>query len=161
GVYVTVVTSWSTAVSHLALDEATGALKWQADPNIGSAFSTFSTVAVAAGNVYWDDGFGFHLFANDAATGAPVWTFNLPAASFQGPTYSGGMVFASDLNGDIYALDSFTGTQLWQASMGNTVTSAPTVAGGVVYVGDYSGVVHALDALTGQKIWDSPAVGAL
>ena len=159
--YVTFVTSSNTAVSLLAIDEATGALKWQVDSNIGFAFSTFSTVAVAAGNVYWDDGFGFHLFANDATTGAPVWTFNLPAASFQGPTYWGGMVFASDLNGDIYALDAFAGTQLWQTSVGNTVTSAPTVAGGVVYVGDYSGVVHAIDALTGQKIWDSPAVGAL
>src|SRR5205823_2687036 len=62
--YVTFVTGSNAAVSLLAIDEATGALKWQVDSNIGFAFSTFSTVAVAAGNVYWDDGFGFHLFAN-------------------------------------------------------------------------------------------------
>src|SRR5439155_2873591 len=82
GLYVTFVTSSNTAVSLLAIDEATGALKGRVDSNIGCAVSTFSTVAVGSGNVYWDDGFGFHLFANDATTGATVWTCHLAPACF-------------------------------------------------------------------------------
>src|SRR5205823_4606986 len=151
--YVTFVTGSNAAVSLLAIDEATGALKWQVDSNIGFAFSTFSTVAVAAGNVYWDDGFGFHLFANDATTGAPVWTFNLPAASFQGPTYWGGMVFASDLNGDIYALDAFTGQVVWQYRMqAGAVGTSAAYNNGTVFLSTWDGNLWSWDAATGAVL---------
>ena len=159
-VYVVFVTNNFADVTLFALNEATGALKWRVDSSVGFAFRSFTTVVVAAGNVYWNDFFGDTIHANDALTGAPLWTYSMPSVTYQGPTYWGGMVFATDGGGSIVALDAFTGARIWSKTV-DTVTSAPSVVGGVLYVGDYSGTLYALDALSGDQVWAAGGLGAL
>src|SRR3989442_6266689 len=158
-VYAASVTTRACWVSILAVDEATGALVWRADANVGFTFRASTTIAVAAGNVYWYDFFGNSVHANDALTGAPLWTYTMAATVYQGPAYWAGMVYAADGAGNVVALDAFTGSLIWQTTLPSNVVAAPAVAGGVVYVGDGTGTMNALDALTGARIWATPALG--
>src|SRR5438876_227142 len=158
-VYAAFVTNSASSVSIFAVDEATGALVWRADSNVGFTFRASTTIAVAAGNVYWYDFLGNSVHANDALTGAPVWTYPMAATVYQGPAYWAGMVYAADGAGNVVALDAFTGSLIWQTTLPSYVVAAPAVAGGVVYVGDGAGTMNALDALTGALIWSTPGLG--
>ncbi len=158
-VYVAFVTSGASAVTLFSVDAATGSVNWQFDSVVGFASAAFTTPAVAVGNVYWADFSGYTIHANDAATGANVWTYTLSAEVLQGPTFWNGVVYAGDVNGNLVALDAFSGAALWTTSLASTITSAPTLVDGVLYVGDYSGSLYAMDALTGALIWTSPGLG--
>ncbi|TMA07088.1 MAG: hypothetical protein E6J93_00230, partial [Methanobacteriota archaeon] len=157
--WVTGTPAVAYGVSIFAVDEATGALVWRADSNVGFTFRASTTIAVAAGNVYWYDFLGNSVHANDALTGAPVWTYPMAATVYQGPAYWAGMVYAADGAGNVVALDAFTGSLIWQTTLPSYVVAAPAVAGGVVYVGDGAGTMNALDALTGALIWSTPGLG--
>src|SRR5439155_225169 len=81
-VYAAFVTNAASSVSIFAVDEATGALVWRADANVGFTLRASTTIAVAAGNVYWYDFFGNSVHANDALTGALVWTYPMAATVY-------------------------------------------------------------------------------
>src|SRR5207245_9975263 len=101
------------------------------------------------------------VHANDALTGAPLWTYTMAATVYQGPAYWAGMVYAADGAGNVVALDAFTGTLIWQTTLPSNVVAAPAVAGGAVYVGHGTGTMNALDALPGARPWSTPGLGPL
>src|SRR5207247_223429 len=154
--YVTFVTSSNTAVSLLAIDEATGALKWQVDSNIGFAFSTFSTVAVARGNGYWDAAVGFPRLANDAAAGSRGWAFGCTPAS--SPVVAGGYVFEGSFAFDFFsgfmtALDVNTGQVVWQYRMqAGAVGTSAAYNNGTVFLSTWDGNLWSWDAATGAVL---------
>ncbi len=153
-VYVAMSTNSGSSITLFALDETTGATNWSARASAGSA-AAFTTPVVEGSLVFWHDSSGRTLRANDALTGASVWTFRLPARGYHGPTYWSGIVYMTDTNGDVLAVDALMGIEFWRTDIGTTITSAPTVVDGVLYVGDYSGTLFALDALSGKKLWGS------
>src|SRR2546426_205671 len=162
-VYAAFVTNFASSVSIFAVDEATGALVWRADANVGFTFRASTTIAVAAGNVYWYDFLGNSVHANDALTGAPLWTYTMAATVYQGPAYWAGMVYAADGAGNVLALDAFTGSLIWQTTLPSNVVAAPAVAGGVVYVGNgtvflstWDGNLYAWEASTGTLLQQLP-----
>jgi polyvinyl alcohol dehydrogenase (cytochrome) len=119
------------------------------------------------------------MYALDAFTGQPLWTFDiddphpearggLPGIQTSAAVVDGVVYFgAADAN--VYALDAFTGTLKWKHSVGDPdpdiegahVWSSPAVFNGKVYVGKSShrdapcvhGAAIALDAATGAEVW--------
>jgi outer membrane protein assembly factor BamB len=117
------------------------------------------------------------LYAVDAASGTPKWTFatggerRFAAPHIHGlepkaepmpdpfdfylssPTVAGGLVYFGSGDGQIYAVEAATGALRWKVQTGNVVHASPTVVAGVVYVGSFDTYFYALDAATGQVKW--------
>ena len=115
------------------------------------------------------------VFALDAKSGAPLWTFdpkvpgrvgvnaccdavNRGVAAWQGRVYLG------TLDGRLIALDAATGKPAWEVmtvpeGARYTITGAPRVVKGMVLIGNggaemgMRGYVTAYDAGTGKQIW--------
>jgi quinohemoprotein ethanol dehydrogenase len=115
------------------------------------------------------------VFALNAKTGAPIWTYdpkvpgrvgvnaccdavNRGAAAWKGRIYSG------TLDGRLIALDAATGKLVWEVmtvpvGQRYTISGAPRVVKGMVLIGNAGaengmrGYVTAYDADTGKQIW--------
>jgi alcohol dehydrogenase (cytochrome c)/quinohemoprotein ethanol dehydrogenase len=115
------------------------------------------------------------VFALDAKTGAPIWTYdpkvpgkaainaccdvvNRGAAAWKGRIYSG------TLDGRLIALDAATGKLVWEVmtvpeGRRYAITGAPRVVKGMVLIGNggaengMRGYVTAYDADTGNQVW--------
>ena len=119
------------------------------------------------------------MYALDAFSGRPLWTFNIndpnpgDRTGFPGiqssAAVAAGVVYFGGADANVYALDALTGALRWKRSVGNPDTSvegahvwsSPAVFHGKVYVGKAShldapcvrGAVIALDATTGTEVW--------
>jgi quinohemoprotein ethanol dehydrogenase len=115
------------------------------------------------------------VFALDAATGAPLWSYD-PKVNPEwavnaccdvvnrGVAVWKGKVFVGALDGRLVALDAATGKLVWEAmtidrNFRYTITGAPRVAKGKVFIGNggsemgVRGYVSAYDAETGKMEW--------
>jgi polyvinyl alcohol dehydrogenase (cytochrome) len=119
------------------------------------------------------------MYALDASTGQPVWTFDIDDPhpgdrnGFPGIQSSAavedGIVYFGAADANVYALDAHTGALVWKTALGNPDTSvegahvwsSPAVFDGKVYVGKSShidapcvrGALFALDAASGAPVW--------
>ncbi len=137
-----------------ALDANTGTQLWR--QSRGTKQSP-SSPAVANGLVFIGD-LDNNLYAFNARTGAPAWTFTTGNSVWSSPTVANGIVYIISGDGNMYALDAATGTQLWVKTVfqfGTYSTGNPAVAGGVVYIpaGTSGASLYAVDAKTGAPRW--------
>ena len=152
-------------------------VQWFFSTGSGTAFVSASP-SVADGVVYvgaWNG----TMYALDAFSGQPLWTFNIndpnpdDRGGFPGIQASAavvdGVVYFGAADANVYALDALTGALKWKHNVGNPdpnvegahVWSSPAVFNGKVYVGKSShrdapcvrGNVMALDAETGAEVW--------
>jgi quinohemoprotein ethanol dehydrogenase len=115
------------------------------------------------------------VFALDAKTGAPLWTYDpkVPGrvavnaccdAVNRGVSAWNGRVYLGTLDGRLIALDAVTGHPAWQVMTvpeggRYTITGAPRVVKGMVLIGNgggemgVRGYITAYDADTGRQIW--------
>jgi outer membrane protein assembly factor BamB len=140
----------------------------------------------AGGRVFAVSGDG-DLYAANAVTGAPLWTFNTgstPGAA--GLVVSGNLVIADCQvgpntggvpypgHGGLCAVNARTGASVWSWTIseelgepvGSGVLSAPTLAGGLVFVQegiDYNNTpgffIYALNASNGAVVWSAGTCG--
>lgn len=92
-------------------------------------------VMAGHGNAYLsgDDAYGA-IRALNVSTGKMVWEFRMKAPSWVPPlATAGGLVFASDDEGDFFALNSDTGKPLWHFRMGGSSITADTRAIPITY----------------------------
>ena len=144
----------------LALDIATGALRWSFRPQGGTAFSWSASPAVSGGRVFqaaYVQGAGtkaYSLYAFAASSGKRLWKTRVGSSKFltsSSPAVADGVVYYMSPGSRIYAVRASNGKVLWSRAVA-TSASSPVVAGGVVYVG--AGLtVYALDARTGKTLW--------
>jgi quinohemoprotein ethanol dehydrogenase len=115
------------------------------------------------------------VFALNAKTGAPLWTYD-PKASGQagvnaccdvvnrGVAAWNGRVYLGTIDGRLVALDAASGMPVWDvptvpAGGRYTITGAPRIVKGMVLIGNgggemgIRGYVTAYDAQTGKQIW--------
>lgn len=101
--------------------------------------SSTSTPAVANGVVYIGLGNNSpergELYAVNANTGAPLWSFWAAGQIDSSPAVANGVVYFGSEDTNIYALDAGTGALLWKYTTGSEVVSSPAVVNGVLYVG--------------------------
>jgi PQQ-dependent dehydrogenase (methanol/ethanol family) len=115
------------------------------------------------------------LYAFDAATGEPRWTYDPKVqrghSRFaccdvvnRGPAFYRGKVYIGTLDGRLVAVNARTGELVWETQttpkgMAYTITGAPRIANGRVLIGNggaefgVRGYVSAYDAETGDLAW--------
>ena len=145
----------------------------------GSGMAFVSATPSVVGGVVYVGAWNGTMYALDAFSGQPLWTFNIndPHAEDRGgfpgiqssAAVVDGVVYFGAADANVYALDALTGALKWKHSLGNPdpsvegahVWSSPAVFNGKVYVGKSShrdapcvrGNVMALDAETGAEVW--------
>lgn len=142
-----------------AFDLLTGATRWTSQQGTGYR----NGPAVGGGRVFVG-AFDGHLYALDAASGAPLWDRTVDVNPlFSAPTVAGDTVYVhGDNHADQtiwYALDAATGAIRWQTAPApaGVVRPGPAVADGRVYVfGVGQQTLSALDTATGAIRWTVP-----
>ncbi len=145
----------------------------------GSGVGAVSASPTVAGGVAYVGSWNGTMYALDAFSGQPVWTFDIadPHPEARGgipgiqssSAVANGVVYFGAADANVYALDAASGALVWKTSLGDPdpavegahVWSSPAVFGGKVYVGKSShldnpcvrGAVVALDAATGHEVW--------
>ena len=148
-------TFWgSLDLSIFALDKA-GRKKWSTT-TIG--FNTSSPALSRDEKTLYVGSFDAKLYALDAATGTPRWTFPTRDHIYASPALGGDTVYIASTDGSVYAVDAATGKQRWRYDTGDPVRSSPVLgkdpAGGeILYVGSSDGRLYALDAQNGRRRW--------
>src|SRR5207248_2539411 len=95
------------------------------------------------------------LYAFDATTGTPLWSFPTGDLIASSPALVNGVIYVGSNDHYLYAIDT-TGKQRWKASTAGSITSSPAVANGVVYIGSGDGNLYAFKASTGTQLWSAP-----
>jgi len=111
------------------------------------------TQPVVAGGRLFIGGLDGVLYARDARTGAPVWSFATAGPIRHSAAVYNGRVFFGSHDGKVYALDAARGTLCWQFQTGAGVATAPAVANDTVYIGSTDGVFYALNTSNGSAHW--------
>lgn len=152
------------------------AVRWFFSTGTGTA-AVSASPSVVNGVVYVGSWNGT-MYALDAYTGGPSWTFDIHDPHPDDRVFPGiqssaavadGRVYFGAADANVYALEAATGHLVWKVSLGNPDTqvegahgwSSPAVFHGRVYVGKAShldapcvrGAVVALDAATGNEVW--------
>ncbi len=154
----------------IALDSATGAIRWRQRLD-----SVTAGGPLASGGAVYVAGRDGTVWALGASDGRVLWTeTGVQSASgvlgSSSPAMGDGTVYFPMTSGDILAFGT-DGAPLWSGSVVgdragrghagiNDLTGDPVLSGGTVYSGSASGTTAALDAQTGQRIWTAPQ-GAL
>ena len=141
-------------VDRFALDARTGALLWD------SGLHTASSPAVVNGVVYTVSNTDNKVYALNAATGKPLWSYQASNNTFSSPALANGIVYIGASDGNVYSLNAATGDLLWKYTIGgaNSFFFAG-VRGRSVYIGSRDGNLYALDGSTGALRWKYTALG--
>ncbi len=94
----------------------------------------------------------YGLYAFDAATGDPRWTYHVPQLIQGNATLSGGLFYLGQTD-FLYAVDAATGGGRWQRHVAGLSQVTPSAGGGVVVVASQDYTVRAFDASTGAPRW--------
>ena len=94
------------------------------------------------------------MYARNASTGAPLWTFSVGGPIRHSAGVINNLVIFSSYDGYTYALDVATGSQVWKASMGPSAT-APLIdsVSARVYIASTNGKLTAHNATNGAQLW--------
>lgn len=139
----------------VAFDGATGEIRWRRDHGRDES----SPVAVG-GLVFGGDWSG-QVYALEAGTGKPRWTFQTEGEVKGSAAVDRGRLFIGSYDGHVYALDASDGTLLWRASSQPRLGgrgrfySTPAVAFGRVYIGATDGKVYSFGAESGELRWST------
>ncbi|MGB0035153.1 MAG: PQQ-dependent dehydrogenase, methanol/ethanol family [Candidatus Acidiferrales bacterium] len=148
------------------------ALAWHYD--LDTRRGQEATPIVVDGVMYFTSAWS-KVFALDAATGAPLWTYDPKVPPEwgvnaccdvvnRGVAVWRGKVFVGTLDGRLLALDAATGKRVWETrtfdpSLRHSITGAPRVVKGNVIIGNggaemgVRGFVSAYNADTGNLVW--------
>jgi outer membrane protein assembly factor BamB len=143
-------------------------LKWTQSNTSPSAY--YSDPVAVNGVVYVGSGGDSHLYAIDAITGQPLWSFFTAGFTVQGtPAVANGVIYFGAVTqtgcnsadnipcGAVFAVNASSGAELWRFTSKDTPVTDITVANGVVCFGMAQnlpqGSVNALDASTGAVLW--------
>ena len=103
---------------------------------------------VIAGGVYYFSPDNL-LYALDAASGMPLWSYEAGSMISTMPLVAGDIVYAGTDSGRFYALNAATGELVWSLETGDS----PMVVDGVLYAESSDGNLRALDSATGEVVW--------
>jgi outer membrane protein assembly factor BamB len=138
--------------SVYALDVNTGATLW--GPVEHSSSYMWAAHTYANGKLFVITASGL-LRAFDAATGAVIWSVQLPGSFGYSapPVAANGLVYLSyGASGLMMAVDQQDGALVWRVSAGNGMDSSPTISSNGLFV-SYACETLRLDPLSGDRQW--------
>lgn len=147
----------------LALDLATGDVKWTYQTEIGIS----AAAAVRDGLVYVGDIEG-RFYCLDAKSGKPAWQIKDPesgetlpffAAGAEingGPNFHGENVLFGSQDATLYCLDAKTGEVVWKHTIDDQIRCAPTIVEGRAFLAGCDGKLHIIDVTKGEAVDSVP-----
>jgi len=140
-----------------AVDKATGNLKWrypQLDPIPGS----FRSAPIFKDGLILAAGDNKIVYAIDAASGQPRWSFNSPAPVTGQPVLIGDYFVYSQSDSKLTALDTSKGKAAWGAPLGvlDGIVGQIAVNGTDVLVFTTRGELRSINTLTQKTTWRRP-----
>jgi outer membrane protein assembly factor BamB len=122
----------------------------------------FTYTPNAGGNPIWGRPEGDALFAFDAGTGAPKWSYKTVGEDMPSPALTKGLLVF--VNGDLhaYGLGAKDGKLAWKRSVNGLATMASaTLSGGIVFTSycrdaPYHCYTAGLNPVSGATIWQTP-----
>jgi outer membrane protein assembly factor BamB len=104
-------------------------------------FPFYSSPALAAGKVIIG-GRDKYVYALDARTGKPAWSFGTRARIDSSPAVSGERVYIGSNDGRFYVLDLGNGSKIWEFQAGSALSASPAIADGRVVIGAQDGRIY-------------------
>ena len=105
-----------------AFDAGTGTVDWVANHNTSEIYNSISSVYIANGRSFFGS-FDGNVYADDAATGAPVWSYYLGGSFVASPVVANGRVFIGNDAGYTVALNANDGSNIWTTVINGIATS--------------------------------------
>jgi len=155
----------------LALDKASGKIKWKINPNTEAQskgwkfwkkttqpFALTGGPAAYAGLVVIGGRNG-EVFAFNAVDGSLLWKTMVSSSVISAPLVTFDTVVVRSNDGKIFGLDNANGEKRWQFDRGLPTlsvrgNSAPVLGPGIILVGYEDGTVIALRQQDGQRVWE-------
>lgn len=133
---------------YAVFDRTTGETVWTTELPEGDRLGGIMTTAAFADGVLYVSSnrwgpsiLDFHhpdhestTYALDAATGAELWSTDLPSPAFGALTHANGVIYQPTVKGTAHALDATTGQLLWDDAPGADMGGGLSVSGGTVFV---------------------------
>jgi len=145
---VYVIAEGDPAVMY-SISASTGRMNWS--ESVGAA----TGAAYADGRLFTVT-YGGIMFAYSAATGAVVWSLELPGQSeYYTPTAADGGVYAgaAGVGGTLYGVNASSGSLDWSGSVANGDTSIPAVSATGTYVSYACQQSYDFNPSTGARVW--------
>lgn len=111
-------------------------------------------------NVLYAGSLGKQVYALDADSGTPLWTFDADNSVWGNMLLVDGSLLFSDDSGKIYAVDAGSGTAVWQTEYTGEIIGGLTNIGDGFVVATKEGVVKAFD-FNGNPKWESSLDGEI
>ena len=144
----------------LAIETATGKIKWERERLRGAAWSSPIMIPGSEGKPLFVANASGSLTAFDLA-GEVVWDLDgVTGEVTPSPAYWNGHVYAVNVGAFLlcYKL-SKTQDKQWQYTENLSDTSSPVVANGLLFLASASGRLVCVDALTGTELWSEANQG--
>lgn len=150
----------------VALELATGDLRWTVTPGTKGFFGSHVTPAVADDLVVASFAMGsLGLHAWDSETGTLVWRAEaVTAGMMASPIIDDSSVYIVDWQTQLTALDRLTGAQRWTRKLddsgfewGYGTTATPALTESMLLVPTHHGGLFAIDRASGVELWRIPA----
>ncbi|MEO7002320.1 MAG: PQQ-binding-like beta-propeller repeat protein, partial [Ktedonobacterales bacterium] len=119
---------------------------------------TFSSPIVANGAVYFGADSN-DLYALNAATGHPLWSFTTQGPITSTPAAANSLIYTTSQDGALYAVDVKTGYLIWKYDTSHALGASPVVDGQILYQAAAGGTLLALDASSGLALWTRRGLG--
>lgn len=151
-----------------AVERATGSVRWRFNTLGGILgerkydFADYhhSSPVLQGDTLLFGSGDG-RLYALDARTGKPFWSYQTHDIVHSTPAIYAGKVFVSSFDGHLYALHLRDGSLAWKfKSVGHRyfpkgeMQGSPVAGNGLIYVGSRDYNLYALDAQSGFGHWN-------
>lgn len=81
------------------------------------------------------------------------WSYHDKSDIGSGTSFSNGLVYTSNTNGEIVALNKKNGKPVWKYTTGGKIYSIPCSNGAIVVAGSSDNYIYALAAKTGKLLW--------
>lgn len=134
-----------------AVDEITGAIRWQRD--LGAELNG-SMVLTDEHIVIGTTAAEVQLLERRLA-GRPVWTHTMHEDTLASPALVDGRIYTSDKSGYVVALSLESGEPVWEQQLTSTTSSSATFSAdrGTLVVAERGGPIHGFDPTDGSVQW--------
>jgi outer membrane protein assembly factor BamB len=145
----------------LALDAATGVLRWVYDTAVDGPAAEFHGDVLIDGDLLFvgaDAEPVGHLYAFELATGKVAWKLPFPGGVPAQVLGGGDLVYGQAASGEVWALERHTGKMVWihravSPGAARPLQLDPVLAGDRLVAGWPNGDVEAVNASTGELLW--------
>ena len=97
------------------------------------------------GGTLYAGGLDNNVYALDAITGDPLWTFRTENAAWASPLVIKDHLIVGDESGFLYSLDRLTGHENWSMNLGAPIKIPPIVSNGLLIVRTADGNVYGIE----------------